>query len=119
MLSAAEVVAVTVIAAAIVAAAQYLFKRGVPRFSASLGGVVSLLRNRLVVAGAVTYMAGLGVYLVALGAGQLSFVYPAFSSTFIFVMLISHFKLKERVGYLRIGGVALIIIGIALVALNV
>ncbi len=118
MLSTMEVVALTVLAAAVVAFAQYLFKKGVPKFSASIGGVMSLLGNRLVVAGALTYMAGLGVYLVALGSGQLSFVYPAFSSTFIFVILISHFKLNERIGYLRIGGVALIIIGIIVIALT-
>ena len=118
MLSTVEVIAVTVVSAAIVATAQYLFKKGVPRFSASIGGLLLLTRNRMVIAGIAVYVAGLLVYLVALGSGQLSFVYPAFSSTFIFVILISHFKLNERITTARLAGVALIIVGILLVSLN-
>jgi uncharacterized membrane protein len=118
MLSVVEVIAVTVVSAAIVAGAQYLFKKGVPKFSASIAGILSLAHNRMVIAGIVVYVAGLLVYLVALGSEQLSFVYPAFSSTFIFVILISHFKLNERITTARLAGVALIIVGILLVSLN-
>ena len=116
MLDTMLVIAVTVVAAAIVAYAQYVFKKGVHKFSLNLSGIFSLLRNRMVIAGALIYLVGLVVYLVALGSGSLSFVYPAFSSTFIFVILISHFALRERIGYARLAGILLIIAGIALVA---
>jgi len=116
MLGTAEVVLLTVIAAAIVACAQYVFKKYIHKFKFNLKGMLSLLTNRMVIAGAAIYIMGLFVYLAALGSGQLSFVYPAFSSTFIFVMIISHFMLDEKVGYARLAGLALIIIGIALVA---
>lgn len=116
MLDTAYVVVLTVAAAAIVACAQYMFKKSVHKFSPSLSGVLSLAGNRMVVAGVLVYVAGLAAYLEALGSGQLSFVYPAFSSTFIFVILISHFKLKERIGRARLAGIMLILLGIGLVA---
>lgn len=116
MLNLMVVVILTVIAAAIVAYAQYIFKKGVPKFRFNISGVVSLARNRLVIAGVMIYIFGLVFYLLALGSGQLSFVYPAFSSTFIFVILISHFILNERIGYARLAGIVLIILGIALVS---
>ena len=116
MLSLEYVIGLTVISAAIVAYAQYVFKRGIHRFRLSVSGIISLVRNRMVIAGILIYVLGLVFYLVALGSGELSFVYPAFSSTFIFVILISHFALKERIGYARLAGIILIIAGIALVA---
>lgn len=118
MLSIADVIALTLIAAAIVAYAQYVFKKGVHRFSFSAKGIASLAHNRLVVIGVIVYIIGLGFYLAALSSGQLSFVYPAFSSTFIFVILISHFFLKERISIARFAGIALIIIGIVIVSLT-
>jgi drug/metabolite transporter (DMT)-like permease len=118
MLDTAYVIALTLIAAATVAYAQYVFKKAVPKFRFNFSGIISLAKNRMVVAGIVTYMVGLVFYLFALGSEQLSFVYPAFSSTFIFVIIISHFKLKERLGYARLAGIVLIIAGIALVSLG-
>ena len=116
MLSALIVILLTLLAAAIAAFAQYLFKKSLPEFKFSISGLLSLTKNRMVVAGALFYLISLSVYLVALSSGELSFVYPAFSSTFIFVMLISHFRLGERIGYSRISGLLLIIIGIILVS---
>ncbi len=116
MLSVTDVVILTVIAAAIVAYAQYVFKKAIPKFRFNASEVFALARNRNVVLGILIYVVGLVFYLAALGSDQLSFVYPAFSSTFIFVILISHFKLKERISAMRFAGIALIIIGIVLVS---
>ena len=57
------------------------------------------------------------IYLIALGHASLVFVYPAFSSSFIFVMLISAFFLKERISARRAAGMMLIVLGITLIAL--
>ncbi len=116
MLGIYYVVLLTVVAAAIVAYAQYVFKKSVPKFRFSLSGVLSLAKNKMVIAGVLIYMFGLVFYLFALGSGQLSFVYPAFSSTFIFVILISHFMLNERIGKVRLAGILMIMLGIALVS---
>lgn len=116
MLSTTQVVAITVVAAAIVAYAQYVFKRNIHKFKFDVAGILSILNNKMVLLGGVVYIIGLVFYLVGLGSGQLSFVYPAFSSTFIFVILISHFKLGEKVGYARLAGILLILIGIGFVS---
>lgn len=116
MLAAQYVVILTVIAAATVALAQYLFKKSVPKFRFNMPEIFSLLANRNIIIGLLIYLVGLVFYLLALGSGELSFVYPAFASTFIFVIAISHFALKEKVGYRRIAGVLFIIFGIILVS---
>ncbi len=84
----------TLFAAAIAALAQYLFKRSVPRFRLGLEGVRALLTEKGIWAGGLAYLASLAIYLKALGSGELSFVYPTFASTFVFVALISHFALR-------------------------
>ena len=116
MLAVTDVIFLTLVAAALVAYAQYVFKKTIPKFKFSAKGVMELATNRGFVIGALIYAVGLVFYLLALGSDQLSFVYPAFSSTFIFVMLISHFKLKERIGYARLAGMLLIILGITFVS---
>ena len=59
------------------------------------------------------------IYLYALhSAPEISFVYPIFASTFVFVLLISIFSLKEKAGIYRIAGIALIVLGIAVVSLT-
>ena len=116
MLSVPYVIAITVFSAAIVAFAQYIFKRHVPKFSFDKKGFLSLITSKMVIAGGAVYAIGLIFYLFALSSSQLSFVYPAFSSTFIFVLLISHFKLGEKISYVRLAGVLCIMLGIALVA---
>jgi drug/metabolite transporter (DMT)-like permease len=116
MLGTDYVILLTIIAAAIVAYAQYVFKRSVPKFRFDYAGLISLVKNRRVVVGVLIYLLGLVFYLSALSSEQLSFVYPAFSSTFIFVILISHFMLNERIDKARIAGMLMIIIGIALVS---
>ncbi len=112
----AYLIATTLSAAAIAAFAQYLFKKSVPRFRLDKYGILGLLANKGVWAGSLAYLASLAIYLKALGSGELSFVYPTFASTFVFVALISRFALKEKLGAKRIAGIALVLIGIAVVA---
>ena len=72
MLGTPYVVILTVIAAAIAACAQYIFKRSVPQFRFSIKEIFSLARNRMIIAGILVYVIGLAFYLVALGSGELS-----------------------------------------------
>lgn len=50
--------------------------------------------------------------------GDLSFVYPTFASSFIFVILFSKFGVGERIGITRVAGVLLIVVGIAIIAMT-
>lgn len=113
-----EVVAITLLAAVIASFAQYLFKRAVPKFPANMKGVLSLFKNKLLMIGAAVYVVDLAIYLVALRYGELSFVYPIFASSFVFTLLLSKYGLKEPISAKRAIGVALVVVGIALVALT-
>ena len=113
------VLVLTVLLAAFLAAmAQYIFKRGMPRFDMSMRGFMALIGSRQVLLGLMVYAAGLVIYLYALSTSELSFVYPTFASVFVFVLILSKFMLKEQVTLPRALGVAIVIIGIVLVALT-
>ncbi|MGI0141726.1 MAG: EamA family transporter [Candidatus Micrarchaeales archaeon] len=101
-----------------IAYAQYNFKKEMPQFRLTKEGIMSILRKRDIVMGLVIYVVSLGIYLVALSFGELSVVYPIFASVFVFVMLVSHQMLKERISRGRVLGVILIITGIVLTALT-
>ena len=97
---------------------QYLLKNSIHKFKLSASGIMSLVRNKGVMAGIAVYLLGAVFYLVALNSGELSFVYSIFSSTFVFVLLLSYFMLKERITAPRLIGTLLIIVGILIIALT-
>ena len=112
------IIVLTLIAAFLAAIAQYLFKQHLPQFKFNLKEIVDLLRSKMILIGLGTYAISLVIYLVALHFGQLSFVYPTFASVFLFVLLISHFKLHEHISMRRAAGVLLVLIGIILVVVT-
>ncbi len=118
MLSEVYIILLTTIAAAIAAASQYFLKSSVHKFRLSPSGIISLIKNRGVMAAIGLYFIGAVFYLLALDSGELSFVYSIFASTFIFVLLISYFALREKVGSTRLIGTALIVVGIMIIAIT-
>ena len=113
-----EIILLTLIAAMIAAVSQYIMKSSVHKFSLNIKGGLSLFKNKGLVFGIVIYLLSLVFYLTALSSGQLSFVYPTFASTFIFVFLIAKFKLNENITNRRGVGLLLIIIGIIIIAMT-
>lgn len=112
-----EVILLTLFAALVSSFAQLEFKKSVGRIS-TLRHVAALASNKGVWIGVVGYVASLAIYLFALSGSGLSFVYPLFASSFIFVTLLSALVLKEKVTPLRITGILIIFIGISIVALS-
>ena len=112
------VIALTLISAMIAAFAQYVFKTSVPKFKFNARDVIGLARNRSVLFGLSAYVLSLAVYLVALHFGQLSYIYPVFASSFVFVFLISRYKLKEELTGMRMVGIALVVLGVVIVSLT-
>ena len=112
------IIIITFIAAFFAALAQYFFKGALPKFGFNFKEMLGLFRNRGIMTGRMVYLIGLGFYLYALKSGELSFVYPVFSIIFVFVALIGMVKFKEKLGLKRILGLALIIIGIIVIALT-
>lgn len=116
MLDELDIVILTIISAAIAAGSQYFMKNSIHKFRLNISGIISLLKNKGVMAGIGMYLLGSVFYLFALDSGELSFVYSIFSSTFIFVLLISYFVLREGISKTRLLGTALIILGILVIA---
>lgn len=119
MLGELAVITITLVSAAMAAMAQYFFKGHIRKFQIRLSEIMELAKNRHIIAGVVIYVLSLIVYVYGLSkAPTISFVYPIFSSSFIFVLLISKYALKEKVGWVRIAGILLIVLGISAIALT-
>lgn len=117
MLGALEIISITLVAAAIAAWAQYIFKKNLRVFEFSAREIKLVLTHEKTLLGLGMYAASLVLYLYALSNAPLvSFVYPIFASTFIFVLLISRYALREHHSLHRVAGIMLIIAGIIMIA---
>ncbi len=81
----------------------------------SISGIISMFLNPIVLLGLCMYGLSTVFWLVALSQKDLSYVYPFISLTFIIVLLLSHFALKEQVSTARIVGTLIIIGGLMIV----
>jgi len=84
----------------------------------ALGRAAAVLaRNRFVI-GAVAAMAvSFFAYMGLLTISDLSFAVPATAVTYVLETVLAKYVLKERVNWLRWAGAALVVCGVALVAL--
>ncbi|MCL5008094.1 MAG: EamA family transporter [Candidatus Marsarchaeota archaeon] len=113
------VIFITLVAAVIVAASQILFKIGLRGKRVGVRNLIPIIfGSRAIILGGIGYFASLSIYLIALGSAPLSVVYPIFASSFIFVTLFSSVFLGERFPIYRSVGIALIFLGIVIVALS-
>ncbi|MDE1810590.1 MAG: EamA family transporter [Candidatus Micrarchaeota archaeon] len=111
-----SVIFITLIAALLVSFSQILFKRGLSEKLHTRHDMLRLAKNKRVIGGIAIYLVSFVIYLYALSAADLSFVYPTFAASFIFIAVLSALFLKEKFGIMRILGVVLIFLGIAIVA---
>ena len=81
----------------------------------SISGIISMFFNPIVVLGLFMYGLSTIFWLIALSQKDLSYVYPFISLTFIFVLFLSYFVLKEQISTARIVGTLIIIIGLMVV----
>jgi uncharacterized membrane protein len=117
MLGVLGVIAVTMLAALISALVQYIYKKNVKKFGVSAREIVGIFKNRNMLLGVILNVVALLVYLYALSnAPVISFVYPVFSSTFVFVFLISKYVFKEKIATNRVLGILLVMAGIGLIS---
>ena len=116
MLDTYPVIFITLVAALIASLSQLLFKRSMQERIEGVRGMVRAVRKRNTLLGIVGYLASFGIYLFALDNAPLSFVYPMFASTFVFVFLMSVLVLRERFSGKRAAGIAMILIGIAIIS---
>ena len=112
------VIFITLVAAFIAALAQIIFKKNIKGEIKGAKGIIKLAKNRMVILGVCMYLMSLIVYLYALRDAPLSFVYPTFASTFIFVFILTAVIIKEKYSIYRIIGVLLIFIGIFIIGIS-
>ena len=98
------------------AAAQVLIKTG----AASLGDHPSLMATAIAILTRLPLFIGYSMYgismvllVIALRHGELSKLYPVFALTFVWVTILSVVVFHENVNVAKLGGVALIILGVA------
>jgi multidrug transporter EmrE-like cation transporter len=98
------------------AAGQMLIKTGANRLTSA--SALDMLRNPHVFFGYGLYGFSTILLILALRDGELSILYPVISLTYVWVTLLSLVILHETVNPLKITGLALIILGVALLGKN-
>ena len=84
----------------------------------TVSDTVSIFSNIYIFLGLVMYGLGTICWLIALSQKDLSYVYPFISLTFIIVLFLSYFVLKEQVSTARIVGTIVIILGLMIIVRN-
>jgi len=94
---------------------QLLLKRGMLNIGQSEPGLLFIKKIVLspwVVGGLVVYGLGVVNWLLALSGGELSYVYPFASLSYIGIIIGSYFIFRERVTLTRLAGIGVIIAGV-------
>lgn len=78
----------------------------------------SIGTNLYVIGGLITYGAGVFFWLIALSRASLSYTYPFASLSYVLVILVSFFVLREKINLLRLAGVLVICLGVMVVAIS-
>ena len=77
---------------------------------------VSIIKSPLIVSGLFCYVISAAIWLVVLSAVDLSFAYPFIGLTYVLILIVSKFVLKEDVNPIRWAGAAIITIGVIVIS---
>lgn len=102
------VIAFTVLAAT----AQVLFKFGTVRLNQN-PSLIGLLTNFPLIGGLALYGVGSAMMVIALRHGELSFLYPLISLSYVWVAILSVVVFQEEMNPYKIAGIGVIIAGVA------
>lgn len=89
---------------------------GAFKISDGIGGIIRMFTNPYVFGGLVFFGMNAFLWLIVLSREKLSFAYPMVAFAYVLTVLLSKFVLHEDVPLLRWGGLAVIIIGILMIA---
>jgi len=123
-LSIAKSVILILVSISIAVGGQILLKMGMNKIGAvsinsigSLGSLfISALKNPLVITGLFCYVISAAIWIIVLSAVDLSFAYPFLGLTYVLILLVSKFILKEDVNPIRWIGAAVITAGVVLIS---
>jgi multidrug transporter EmrE-like cation transporter len=77
---------------------------------------IDVLSNPWVLTGLACYVLSVGVWLVVLSRVEVSFAYPFLSIGYAVTALIAYFYFGENVSMMRISGIGVICLGVAMIA---
>ena len=103
---------------------QLLLKIGIDRIgvngSGSMRSLISLfsgiIKSPMVLTGLFLYFISAAIWLVVLSTVDLSFAYPFIGITYVIVLVLSRFVLKEEVNPLRWAGALIITVGVVVIS---
>ncbi len=99
--------------------AQLLIKSGANALPAHLGfdlaSALAIATNLNVIAGYSLYGINMVLLVLALRHAELSILYPVIALTYVWVSLLSVFVLHEQMNWQRGSGIALIVLGVAVI----
>lgn len=103
---------------------QLLLKIGIDRIGIngfgsmrSLTGLFSgIIRSPMVLTGLFLYLISAAIWLVVLSTVDLSFAYPFIGLTYVIVLVLSRFILKEEVNPIRWAGAFIITVGVVVIS---
>ena len=109
---------------AVAVGGQVLLKLGLNKIGSinvnSLSGLghlfLGIIKSPMVLTGLFCYVISAAIWLVVLSAVQLSFAYPFIGLTYVLILFISKFVLKEDVNPIRWVGAAIITIGVVVIS---
>lgn len=99
----------------ITASGQFFLKRGADSLEFELIKIVS---NYLLIGGLVLYAFGALILIYALKNGELSVLYPIYSTSFVWVILISYFYFGEMINVWKVAGVIFIVGGVSFIGIG-
>lgn len=108
----------------IAVAGQILLKIGINRIGmVNFGSLYALkqlffgvIKSPMVISGLFLYVISAAIWLVVLSAVDLSFAYPFIGFTYVMVLVLSKFILKEDVNPIRWAGALIITIGVIVIS---
>jgi len=103
---------------------QLLLKTGIDRIGISgfgsmkslIGLFSGIIKSPMVITGLFLYLISAAIWLVVLSTVDLSFAYPFIGFTYVMVLVLSKFILKEEVNPLRWAGAFIITVGVVVIS---
>jgi drug/metabolite transporter (DMT)-like permease len=82
------------------------------------GGILKILTNYWLAVGISLYLVSSVFYMMGIAQGQLTVLYPMVSLGYIWALLWARLLFKEKFTVAKVGGLALIVFGVALINLG-
>ncbi len=123
-LSLTKSILLILISISIAVGGQILLKIGMNRMGniavnsmSSLGHLfLGVVKSPIVLVGLFMYVISAAIWLVVISAVDLSFAYPFIGLTYVLILIVSKFILKESVNPIRWAGAAIITIGVVVIS---